>query len=217
MFLDLLFPNRCISCERIITSEEIVCALCFNQIHFTHHDFLKENSLKEQCRLLFPVQNAFALMQFEKESMSRKIIHQLKYAHREKLGGIIAKWALERINFGNETPDLITAIPLHPKKLKERGYNQLHLFAKTLSENLGVIADFNFLKKNEHKKAQAKKSKKDRKQTENIFSMNSAVSHQHILIIDDVFTTGNTLSSAAWEILKNPGNRISVLVMALDK
>ena len=133
MILDLFFPNRCIHCNRIIDGELMVCNICFEQIHFTHFEYAEENSLKEKCKLLFPIENAYALMQFEQENLSRKIIHQLKYRSREKTGKILADWVTERLEFKNEKPDLLVSVPLHPKKEKEREYNQLHLFTTTLS------------------------------------------------------------------------------------
>ncbi|MBU8881595.1 ComF family protein [Kaistella sp. DKR-2] len=216
MLLNLLFPNRCLHCNRIINGAELVCELCFDQIRFTHHHFSETNLLKEKCSLLFPVENAFALMQFEEESLSRKIVHQLKYASREKTGKTLAGWVSERLDFGKEKPDLLISVPLHPKKLKERGYNQLHLFTETLSENFKIPYDHHLIRRNFYKKAQALKDKRHRTETENLFSIVKNIENKHVLIIDDVFTTGNTMSSVAWEILKAGNNKVSVLVMAVD-
>lgn len=216
MILNLLFPNRCLNCNRIIDAEEIVCALCFDQIDFNHHQFTENNLLKERCQVLFPVENAFALMQFGEENLSRKIVHQLKYANREKVGKILAKWVMEKIDFGNYPPDLFVTVPLHPKKLKERGYNQLHLFANTLGSHFNIPCDHHLVKRNFYKRAQAKKNKAQRSTTEDLFSLTHEISGKHILLIDDVFTTGNTMSSVAWEILKNPDSKVSVLIIAVD-
>jgi ComF family protein len=214
--IDLLFPNRCIECSRIIHKDELVCVLCFEQIDFTHHRFHESNLLKEKCGLLFPIQNAFALMQFGEEGLSREIIHQLKYGNRELIGKILAEWVSERIFLEKEKFDLLISVPLHPKKLRKRGYNQLHLFTETLSEKFGIPFDHTLIKRNSFKKAQARKRRDERAQTENIFSITKKNSGKHILLIDDVFTTGNTIASAAWEILKSGNNKISVLVMAVD-
>lgn len=216
MILNLLFPNRCLECSRIIGSGELVCGICIGQVLFTHHDFSRENLLKERCSLLFPVENAFALMQFEEESVSRKIVHQLKYGSREKTGKILAEWTAERIKFPEDKPDLMISVPLHPKKLKERGYNQLHLFTETLSKKLDIPFDHQVIKRNFYRKAQAQKDKSHRAETENLFSLTQEISDSHVLLIDDVFTTGNTMSSVAWEILKAGNNKVSVLVMAVD-
>lgn len=217
IFLDLLFPNRCLDCHKIIENNLIVCNICFEKIQFTHFDYFEENILKEICKTLFPIENAYALIQFEKESLSRKIIHELKYKSREKTGKILANWITERVDFKNEKPDLIVSIPLHKKKLKERGYNQLHLFAETLSEFYNIPFDHEVIVRNYYSKAQALKDKKHRLSTENIFSLNKNISEKHILLVDDVFTTGNTVATAAWEVLKTGNNKVSVLVMAIDK
>lgn len=217
MMLDILFPNRCIRCSRIIDANFPVCNLCFDQIHFTHNDYSEHNFVKEKCSLLFPIENAFALMQFEKENVSRKLIHELKYRNREKIGKILAEWTTERLDFQNQKPDLLVTVPLHPRKLKERGYNQLHWFAETLSEFYAIPFDHDVMKRNHYSKAQALKDKQSRLKTENTFSMTKNISGKHILLIDDVFTTGNTLASIAWEILKSGDNKVSVLVMAIDE
>lgn len=217
MFLvDLLFPNRCFECNRIIHHEEVVCELCFDQIHFTHHHYSESNLLLEKCRLLFPIESAFALMQFEEESTSQKIIHQLKYGSREKIGKIIANWTLEKVDFHSMKINLLATIPLHPKKEKERGYNQLHAYAEELSKQLKTPCDHTLIKRNFYKKAQAKKNRDQRTFNEDLFSVTKMISNQHILLIDDVFTTGNTMSAVAWQILKEGNNKVSVLVMAMD-
>jgi ComF family protein len=217
MFLvDLLFPNRCLECNRIIHHDEVVCELCFDQIQFTHHHYSESNLLLEKCRLLFPIERAFALMQFEENSTSQKIIHQLKYGSREKIGRIIANWTLEKIDLSNSKIDFIATIPLHPKKQKERGYNQLHAFADRVSTGLHIPCDHSLIKRNFYKKAQAKKRREQRTFNENLFSITKKITNQHILLIDDVFTTGNTMSAVAWQILKEGNNKVSVLVMAMD-
>lgn len=217
MFLvNLLFPNRCLECNRIIHHEEVVCKLCFDQINFTHQHFSESNLLIERCRLLFPIENAYALMRFEEESTSQKIIHQLKYGGREKIGKIIANWTLEKSELSSSKIDLFVTVPLHPKKQKERGYNQLHLFAETLSASLKIPCNHHLIKRNFYKKAQAQKRRAQRAFNEDLFSITEGISNQHILLIDDVFTTGNTMSAVAWQILKEGNNKVSVLVMAMD-
>lgn len=216
MILDLLFPNRCLHCNRIIEANLLVCDLCFNQIHFTHYDYFGNNPVKEKCKLLFPVENTYALIQFEKESLSRKIIHELKYKSREITGKILAEWTIDRLDFKNQKPDLLASVPLHPKKLRKRGYNQLHLYTETLSEYYKIPFNHQLIQRNYYAKAQALKDKQHRLETINTFSVTQPVTGKHILLIDDVFTTGTTVSSVAWEILNAGDNKVSVLVMAMD-
>ena len=216
MLLDVLFPERCLNCNTIIPNDNVVCEPCFEQIHFTHWNFDEEHLMKQKCNLLFPTENAYALMQFEKESLARKIVHDLKYRGREKIGKILSEWIINRLDFKNSKPDLLVSIPLHPKKQRKRGYNQLHLFTEKLSERFSIPYEHNLLKQNYYKKAQALKDREDRTKVQNQFSLNRKIENQHILLIDDVFTTGSRMSSAAWEILKSGNNKVSVLVMAVD-
>ena len=212
---DIFFPNRCLQCNTIINGEEIVCELCYSQIHFAHFINSKENNLHDRCKALFPIENAFALMQFEEENLSRKIIHELKYNQREKLGKIIANWTIDQIEL-KAKPDLLVTIPLHPTKQKKRGYNQLHLFTESLSKAWNIPFDHNLLKRNLHSSEQAKKNKLERQYNNPKFSLQKEITNMHILMIDDVLTTGNTISDAVWEILKGKNNKVSVLVMAVD-
>lgn len=214
MILDLFFPNRCIDCNRIIDGDLLVCSLCFEQIHFTHTDYFSDTIIKEKCRLLFPVEKTYALMKFEENGLSRKLIHELKYKSRENAGKTLAEWTTERLDFKDEQPDLLVSVPLHPKKLRERG--QLHLFTETLSEFYTIPFDHELVQRNHYSKAQALKDKKHRLETVNPFSLSKPISGKHVLLIDDVFTTGNTVSSIAWEILNAGDNKVSVLVMAVD-
>lgn len=217
MILDILFPNRCIHCNHLIDAQLLVCSLCFQHIRFNHNHYLDESTIKEKCKLLFPVENAFALMKFEEKALSRTIIHELKYRNREKIGKILAEWTVERLDFSNQKPDLLISVPLHSRKQKERGYNQLHLFTQCLSEFYNIPFDHHLIHRNHYSKAQALKDKKHRLETQNMFSITHPIFDQHILLIDDVFTTGNTLASIAWEILNTGNNKVSVLVMAIDE
>lgn len=217
MIFDFLFPNRCLHCNQLIDKRDIVCEICIDKIHFSNHQFFENNSLKEKASLLFPVENAFSLMLYEKESLAQRIIQQLKYNHREKIGKNLAEWTIDKLNFGDKEPDLIATVPLHPKKLKQRGYNQLHIFGNELSKHYQIPINHYLLKRTKHSKAQAKKDQSERLKTKNAFQLNEKISDKHILLIDDVYTTGNTSSNVAWEILRNSENvKISLLVMAMD-
>ncbi len=218
MLLDFLFPNRCLHCNKIIDKNEVICELCLDKVNFSHHQYYENNAIKEHAKIRIPIENAFALMYFQDESLVQKIIHQLKYHHREKIGKTLAQWTIERIEFNQNKPDLIVTIPIHSKKLKLRGYNQLHLFANELSENYNIPVNHNLLKRTVHMQAQATRNKDQRlKNTKNVFQLTENIQNMHILLIDDVYTTGKTLSNAVWEILnKSKDVKISILVMAMD-
>lgn len=213
---NIIFPNRCLDCEEIIDANDLLCVKCLGKVAFTHWDF-GDNPLKQKALNLFPLENAFALMHFQHQGLSRKIIHQLKYQNQEKIGQILAKWVAEKLHFNETRPDLLVSVPLHPKKLKERGYNQLHLFTETLSQQWNIPFRHDVLMRNTYHKAQAQQDKSHREENHYHFSLTEKVENQHILLIDDVFTTGNTMSAIAWEFLKNKTNKVSILVMAVEQ
>lgn len=213
--IQLLFPNRCLNCQRLILREAVICNGCFRFLNQVEYPFGKGGPLQERCKLLFPVTETFALFYFEKEGLAQKIIHELKYNGRQKIGKTLAEWALKTMGDDFRPPDVLATVPLHPKKQRKRGYNQLHLFADTLSKNLEIPHRPQLLRRNIYRAAQAKKNREQRGNTELLFTLAENVSGMHVLLIDDVFTTGNTMSAAAWAILKG-GATVSVLVIALD-
>lgn len=217
MIFDFLFPNRCLDCNQLIDKNDVICDICISKVNFTNYQFSETNLLKEKTLIQFPVENAFALMHYEEQGLAQKIVQQLKYNHQEKIGKTLASWTIERISLSEDKPDLLVTVPLHPKKLKQRGYNQLHLFANELSRHYKIPVNHHLLKRTEHSKAQAKKNQNERLKTKNVYQLTEKISDKHILLIDDVYTTGNTISNIAWEILNNSNNlKISILVMAMD-
>ncbi|MGL6038788.1 ComF family protein [Soonwooa sp.] len=214
MFLDLFFPNRCLACEEIISANAILCDICEEKLSFSHFKFDCENPLAQKAKLLFPIEQAYALFIFKEENLARNLLHRLKYGDQEFIGKHFSHWIFDRISITNI--DEIVSVPLHPKKLKKRGYNQLTLLGNELSKLYNIPINHQLLKRNSHNKAQAQKDKQQRTETETLFSVIGNPENKHILLIDDVYTTGNTLASIAWEILKHPNTKVSILVVAMD-
>lgn len=215
--IDFLFPNRCLACDKIIDSRESLCKSCEFDIPFSYYNYGEEHIFLQKCRVLFPVENAFALMLYGQDSLSQKIIHHLKYKGRENIAYSLVRWVIERIDFQSDKPDLIVPMPIHTLRKKERGYNQLHLFSKILSQNYEIPVDNQFLIREKYTKAQAKKSKAERETFVNPFVLQRReFSQKHILLIDDVFTTGKTMSMAVGEILRKANCKVSVLVFAVE-
>lgn len=216
MILNLLFPNRCANCDYIILPTDVICETCFTRLNFTNYEYSENHHFKQRCSTLFPIENAFALFRFEQKSVAREIIHHLKYKGREKIAYQLAAWISNRIDFQGREPDLIITVPLHHKKQKQRGYNQLHLVADLLSKQWQIPHDKDAIIRKDHQKAQALKRKNERNTSNNRFELQTDIKNKHILLLDDVFTTGNTLAKIAWELLPERNNKISILVLALD-
>lgn len=217
MLLDVLFPNRCSGCAVLLDAEEILCPECLSLLSFTHWPFQSENDLKIRCRLNFPIENGWALLLYEKRELSQKIIHQLKYGHREKVGKFLGKIAASQIGDSLTDIDVITTIPLAKAKQRARGYNQLTLFAEEIAKGRNIAVKHDVLLRPKNSKSQASKSLKERLSSPDAFAINTPMSNKHFLLVDDVFTTGTTLAFAAWHLLKcGENNKVSVAVMAVE-
>lgn len=166
------------------------------------------------------IEHASALLYFNKKGIVQELIHNLKYKGHEEIGSVLGNWYVEDLKeLTLETPfDFIVPVPLHPKKLKERGYNQVTTFGKTLSQGLNIPYNDSTLYRKIYSKTQSKKNLAGRSDNiENIFDVISTEDFQnkHFLIVDDVLTTGATLEACSRALLKIPGTKISIVCMAI--
>ncbi|GEC73189.1 amidophosphoribosyltransferase [Flavobacterium flevense] len=181
---------------------------------------LVENEAYKKFYGRIPVEYASAFLYFHKKGIVQKLIHNLKYKGHEDIGIILGNWYSEELK---ETmlalkADEIIPVPLHSKKLKERGYNQVSTFGQSLSEKLNVKYNDAVLFRKTYSKTQSKKNLLGRTEgIETIFDVHySPQDHnKHFIIIDDVITTGATLEACGRALLKIPGARISIICMAM--
>ncbi|WP_375325709.1 ComF family protein [Flagellimonas sp. GZD32] len=150
----------------------------------------------------------------------KNLLHWLKYKNQEDIGAFLGDWCgaflKEDVNLKNI--DLVVPVPLHPKKLKKRGYNQVSRFAQKIAENLGAEFREDLLLKVINTKTQTKKDRQSRwLNSKNAFelNLNSNKNYRHILLVDDVITTGATIESCAKKLLQLNGVEVFVLSMAV--
>ncbi|MNE29788.1 DNA utilization protein GntX [compost metagenome] len=166
------------------------------------------------------IQFASAFLYFNKKGMVQELIHNLKYKGHQEIGAVLGNWYaedLKEVSF--EIPfDAIIPVPLHKRKFKERGYNQVTTFGQAIALGLDVPFVENILIRKLYTKTQSKKNLLGRSENiENIFDVTFNETHhnKHFLIIDDVFTTGATIEACARALLKIPGAKISMICMAM--
>ena len=219
-FIGLIFPRICIGCgNNLWRYEELLCQMCEFTLPRTMFHLDRDNPV---ARLLWgraDIVFGMAFLFFNKGSKVQHIIHALKYKGKKEVGIYLGKrYGMELKNCGTfNSWDCIIPIPLHRKKLIKRGYNQSDLFAAGLSESLGIPAVNTLLARIRANDTQTRKSRFGRYQNvKEIFSLNDPGCYEgkHLLLVDDVITTGATLESCIIALQKIPSVRISVACIA---
>lgn len=223
LFYDLKYifnPSKCLACNILVNKDEKnICISCRHSI--SQVELLTNNS--NLLDLVFfgriKVEESAYLMLYRKDGKVQRLIHQLKYQNRQEVGTILADWFGPQLNESGrfQDVDVIVPVPLHPKKLRLRGYNQLTTFGRGLSKYLQVPFDEDVLIRTNHKASQTLKDRLNRwVNVKEIFDVKTLDKWHdaHILLIDDVVTTGATLESCALALRKIPNVKISILTMA---
>ena len=215
-FLALFYPQLCLICEEsLLKHEECVCATCLHQTPKTDCFRVKENEVSKRFWGRVQLENAAALFIFNKEGNAQKIIHTLKYEEGKNIGIFLGKqlaYAINESDFFNDI-DLIIPVPLHKQKQKLRGYNQSDFLAKGMSEILKIKIDQKSLIRIANTDSQTKRKRFSR--WENMmqsFALKNPLELQgkHILLVDDVVTTGATLEACAQKLLEIDGVKVSI-------
>ncbi|NER17086.1 ComF family protein [Spongiivirga citrea] len=152
----------------------------------------------------------------------QQIIHQLKYKGQQQVGTFFGNWygTILREDGVFKDVDVIIPVPLHKKRLKQRGYNQVTTFSRALGEKLDIVFDETSFKRTKNTSRQVFRSRGDRWQRlQNAFAVidEKNLKGKHILLVDDVITTGATLEACANILLKIPGTTISIVTLAVTE
>lgn len=219
--LNLFFPPVCSGCKAfLLSNENIICTICRHEAPLTNHHLQTENEAFKKFYGRIPVEHVSALLYFNKKGIVQEMIHGLKYRGQEEVGTVLGQWYAEDLKTLRtlQSVDAIIPVPLHRKRLRNRGYNQVTNFGLALSENLKIPYNAAVLKRTIYSKTQSKKNLLGRTEgIDSVFdvSFSEKDHNKHFLLIDDVITTGATLEVCSKALLKIPGARISIVCMAM--
>ena len=222
-FIALFYPHLCLACERNLSaSKEVMCLTCQYELPKTDFHLHPDNPFTEKFWGRIDLHAGAALYYFTKNGKVQQLLHRMKYGGRKdialEIGRIYGKVLIGTPLF--RTIDLIVPIPLHPKKERRRGFNQSNLFAQGLSESMQVPWHRNIIVRRNFTETQTTKSRAER--FDNV-SMAFALSPgtkweaRHLLLVDDVITTGATLEACGRLLLEQTKSqtKLSMATMAI--
>ncbi len=228
---DIIFPPRCLTCDAVLEHHEHLpfCGACYSKIHFI------QSSLCPRCGIPFAgadggshlcgacivsksaYSSARAVGRYETTLL--EAIHRFKYNGKvhigEILGKLMAEFSCPAFNIAEYS--LIMPVPLHAKRLRERGFNQSVVLAREVSRRFHIPLDFITLKRHVYTEPQISLGKKEREaNVHGVFSVadSGTVKGKKIILVDDVYTSGSTVKECARVLIKNRAERVAALTLA---
>lgn len=212
--VNLFFPLQCLGCNcPLVPDEKNICVHCQLQLPFTYFHLDENNPMTQKLNALLKIEATTSLCYFEKNSVFEQLIYQLKYGGQKQLGAyfgsLMGELLLALKEFKNV--EAVIPVPLHPRRKRKRGYNQVSLFGKTIAQHLDVPFIEGLLLRTENTKQLAKTTDDRNAVLKNAFELDTKNSNpKHWLLVDDVITTGATLDACGSLLLKNPENQLSI-------
>jgi ComF family protein len=219
-FIGLLYPNLCGGCLRpIYFGESIICTSCLFEIPYTDDHLNLENRVAKQFWARIQFDAAMSLLQFKKGTRVQNMLHQLKYKGKKELGHLLGTMIGDKLimSVRYKDIDLIIPVPMHKKKLYTRGYNQSLCIAEGIAQVLGCPVSHDALQKVKETATQTHKGRLSR--NENMASVFEVVAPfelqgKHILLVDDVITTGATIEACGIELWLAGIRNLSIAAVA---
>ena len=219
-FVSLIFPQTCLACEEALgRGEEHLCTSCRTQLPYTDYHLLsaEANPLSRRFWGRAPIRHTLSYLRFLRRGRVQHLLHQLKYRGQRDVGLVIGRWYGHELAQHHFQFDLIVPVPLHPSKLAKRGYNQSDPFAEGMAESLRTPWHAAGLRRLEHTDSQTRKNRLERWQNvAEVFEVadSTLVRGKHVLVVDDVLTTGATLEACAIALLAAGATEVSVATIA---
>lgn len=219
--VNIFFPKVCLTCQfQLIDNEKYLCTSCRHKLPLTNYHLNNDDFISKLFYGRAKIESGTALLRFEKKGITQQLIHQLKYREQQQVGTFLGLWLGTELSNceAYSKVDIVIPVPLHKKKLRSRGFNQVTKFGQEIATALQANYVDDVLIKVTNTSSQVTKNRFSRWTGKNdtfALSNKQKIAGKHILLVDDIITTGATLEACMIELNKAENIKISIATMAI--
>ncbi len=220
-FTGLIYPKICYACNNVLyNNENTICTYCLYEMPETNFHNEENNPLSQVFWGRVSLEATTALFYYQKGCKVQKLMHEFKYRGKREIGIYAGKLLANKLKISEKWKDIecVLPVPLHPKKERQRGFNQSGVFAKGIATELEVNLIEDNLVREFHSKSQTRKARFQRwKNVETVYHIKNpkTLKNKNLLLVDDVITTGSTIEACTQKLLEIEGTKVWVASMAI--